>query len=193
MILSGTVIGLICVAALLAASLLLAWLDRKERGKGNVDKSRFLSRMALGLFLTAFVGGVVVTLLGGVRPREDRKEGSAMTGKPSIGSVNQEELKALEERVAKDPKDVGARERLGHLYLQLMDFDQVFRLSHEALQIDPKSLEARVHMGMVFFSMGEPDRAVQQFDQVLQSDPENSEALRFKAMVLSAASHPENR
>lgn len=181
MILSGTAIGLIGVMALLLASGLLAYLDMKEKGKGNPEKARFLSRLALGLFLAAFAGGVGVTLVGGIRPRE---EGGGEGGREaSIGNVNEAELKSLEEKVRSNSKDVTARERLGHLYLQGQDYENVFRMSHEALQLNPKSTESRAHMGMVFFAMQQPDQALQQFDQALQSDPKNLEALLFKGIV----------
>lgn len=194
--LSGTVIGFICVIALLIASILMAALDRREKGRGNAAKSRFLSRMALGLFLAAFVGGVVVTLVAGVRPRE---EGQVMTGRPmggpimgggmpagpmaSIGKIDEAELQRLIEKINADSKDVASRERLGHLYLQQQDFENVFRMAHEALQIKPKSAESRAHMGMVLFSMQEFDQAIAQFDQALQADPKNLEALLFKGIV----------
>lgn len=66
---SGTLIGFVSVGALLLASIFLAILDRME--KGNPEKSKFLSRMAIGLFVAAFLGGAVVTLLGGIRPRTE--------------------------------------------------------------------------------------------------------------------------
>lgn len=170
--LSGTTVGFISVIALLCASILMAVLDRKEKRKG---------RMALWLFIAAFVGGVVVTLVGGTRPREEQK-GPMVT----IGQVDEKEFEALRRKVAADPRDVASRERLGHLYLQQQDFENVFRMAHEALQLDPKSVESRVHMGMVLFAMGNREQAVLQFDQALQIDPKNAEALRFKGMVESA-------
>ena len=201
--LSGTMIGLIGVLALLAASILLAILDRKEKGRGNAAQSQFLSRMALGLFLAAFFGGVVVTLLSGVQPREkgqgmtgsmrgsaesspDSSEESGFAGSEqnaSIGSINSEEFSRLQEKVAKDPKDVASRERLGHLYLQQQDYENVFKMAHEALQTNPKSTESRAHMGMVFFSMQQMDQALAQFDQALAIDPNSLEALLFKGIV----------
>ncbi|MBI4411478.1 MAG: tetratricopeptide repeat protein [Deltaproteobacteria bacterium] len=189
----GTLIGFVCVIALLAASIFLAILDRKEKGKGNLEKARFLSKMALGLFLVAFVGGVVVTLSAGIRPREEGKtisgkmvRGGGMPGgmpTAAIGNVDEKEVAALEEKAANDPNDVKSRERLGHLYLQMQDFENVFRMAHEAIQVDPNSAESRAHMGMVLNAMGEAESAMNQFDQALAIDPKNTEALLFKGIV----------
>lgn len=220
--LSGTTLGFICVGALLLAAILLAVLDKKEKGKGNLDKSKVLSRTALVLFLAAFFGGVAVTLVGGVRPRDeqqpmaarsmrgiggragsppDSSEGAGfagperMMGGPmaggqmpagpmaSIGKIDEAEFQKLMDKVNSDPKDVASRERLGHLYLQQQDFENVFRMAHEALQVNPKSVESRVHMAMVLFSMGDLDQALAQFDQALQIEPKNLEALLFKGIV----------
>ncbi|MDO8461972.1 MAG: tetratricopeptide repeat protein [Deltaproteobacteria bacterium] len=190
MILSGTVLGLVGVFALLMAALILALLDKRERERDkNVPRSRFLSKMALVLFLAAFVGGVLVTLIGGIKPREDQTSmGSTPPMAPAIGQVDEEEFKKLQQMVLEDPKNIKARERLGHLYLQQQDFENVFRMAHEALQINPKSVESLVHMGMVLFAMQKPDDAMNQFDKALAIDPKNQEALRFKGMVESASS-----
>ncbi len=200
---SGTTIGFICVLALLAASILLVFLDRKEKRKGNVDQSRFLSRAALILFLAAFAGGVVVTLLSGVQSRNDgggvvRRMSRSMGGgmgpnHPPVGggemmgaiaNVDPQEIERLEAKVENDPKDVASRERLGHLYLQAQNFEGVFKMAHESLQVSPKSAESRVHMGMALFAMQDVDQALAQFDRALAIDPKNTEALLFKGIVL---------
>lgn len=211
MILSGTGVGFFCVGALFLAALLLAYLDKQagklrpaDEGKQRVSS---YSRGALILFLSAFLGGVVVTLMSGTRPRDDSQsmgmikgragspldssEGSGLSGPErnasmgaSIGKVDPKELQTLEEKIKKDPKDVKSRERLGHLHLQRQDFENVFKMAHETLQIDPQSAESRVHMGMVFFAMQELDQAIDQFDQALKIDPKNLEGLLFKGIVL---------
>ena len=197
--LSGTIVGFICVGALLMAAILLAVLDRNEKSRGHLEKSHFLSRMALGFFLAAFVGGVTVTLLGGVQPRQ---EGQVMTGKPmsgqggpfaggspeggpmaAIGQIDEKELALLKDKVGKDPHDVRSRERLGHLYLQQQDFEKVFELARETLTLNPKSAESLAHMGMILFAMQDLDNALQQFDQALKYDPKNLETLLFKGIV----------
>lgn len=187
--LSGTTVGFICVGALLAAAIFAAILDRKEKAKGDAKKSKSLSRAALVLFIAAFVGGVAVTLAGGIHPRE---EGQTMTGKPmsgvpppmsSIGKVDDAEIEALKKRLDKNPKDVAALERMGHLALQLQDFESVFTLAHRALLIDPKSAESLAHMGMVAFANRDKEKALQQFDLALKADPKLTEALLFKGIV----------
>lgn len=185
-------LGFVAIGALLVAAIFLALLDHKEKRRGgNAPRSQFLSRMALGLFLTAFIGGVVVTLLSGVAARQDDGPMTGMpmnaptetTGAIGMGQIDPDEFGQLQKKVAADPNDVPARERLGHLYLQQQDFENVFKMAHEALQIDPKSTESRVHMGMVLFSMQQADKAVLQFNQVLATDPNNLEALRYKGLV----------
>jgi len=167
MILSGTAIGFICVLALLFASLLIAFLDEKQRDK-IAGRSRFLSRLALGLFLAAFAGGVVVTLLGGIRDRGDR---TPMT-----------EMKEFTE-TAGDLSDLAAQEKLAHQYLEQQDYEKVFQISHEVLQKIPKSAESRTHMAMVLFQMGDLEGSLAQFKLALESDPESLEALAFKGLV----------
>ncbi len=182
--LSGTVIGLFCVFSLLIAALLMALLNRREKGKGNLEKSRFLSRFALGLFLAAFVGGVVVTLVAGLRPRsEEGGKGGMGGGGGAIGAVDQQELDSLKKKVQENPGDLDSRERLGHLYLQMQDFQNVFQMAHEALQLNPKGVESRAHMGMVLFAMQDYDQALKQFDQALAINPKHLETLLYKGIV----------
>ncbi|MBI4238383.1 MAG: tetratricopeptide repeat protein [Deltaproteobacteria bacterium] len=204
---SGTTLGFIAVAALLGAAIVLAILDRREKQRGHAEKARALSQLSLGLFLVAFVGGVVVTLLSGITPRPDMaaamgpgsagEGGMSPAGLPpghppvgadaaaggAIGKVNAEEVAQLEARVAKNAKDVAALDRLGHLYLQQRNFEQVFEVAHNALKQDPERLESRVHLAMALFASGQADQAMTQFDRVLAKDPKHLEALLFKGMV----------
>lgn len=168
MILSGTTIGFISVFALLATSLLIALLNKKE-------KQRSLSRLAVGLLVAAFVGGVAVTLVGGVQKRA--------AGGPTIGTVDPKEFEELRKKVAEDPRNVASRERLGHLYLQQQDFENVFKMAQEAIQINPHSVESRVHLGMILAAMGEKEKGIEQIDTALKIDPQNQEALFFKRML----------
>lgn len=148
---SGTTIGFVCVVALLMAAILTAVIDKKERAKGHAEKSRFLSRLALGLFITAFIGGVAVTL--------------------------------------KDPKDVPSRERLGHLYLQMQDYENVFRLAHEAIQIDPKSSESHAHMGIVQMQgTNDPKGAKESWESFLKVAKPNDPGLPRVKMFLEMVS-----
>ena len=194
--LSGTLLGFIAVIAVFLAALVLAFLDKAEKAKGNAERSKFLSRLALILFLVSFVGGVAMTLVGGIKPREEsaipmgrpmaqptmpQGEGAMPMG--AIGTINEAELKKLEERVTAKLDDVKARERLGHLYLQQQNYEGVFKMAHEALQKNPKSVESRAHMGMVFQTMGDVPRAMEQFDQALKINPKHLESLMFKGIV----------
>jgi cytochrome c-type biogenesis protein CcmH/NrfG len=101
----------------------------------------------------------------------------------AIGKVDEKELKTLQAKVEKDAKDVKSRERLGHLYLQMQDYDNVFKMAHEAIQADPKSLESRTHLGVAMNVMGEGEQGMAQLDKVLEADPKNLEALLFKGMI----------
>lgn len=202
---SGTTLGFIAVAALLGAAIVLAVLDRREKQRGRAEKARALSQLSLGLFLVAFIGGVVLTLLGGITPRPEMTGGMGQSspkaggmsaeglppghppigagGGAAIGTVNPEEVAKLEARVAEHPKDVQALDRLGHLYLQQRNFEKVFETAHTALQADPEQHESRVHLAMALFASGQADQAMPQFDRVLAKDPKHLEALLFKGMV----------
>ncbi|MBI4367175.1 MAG: tetratricopeptide repeat protein [Deltaproteobacteria bacterium] len=200
-------IGLICVLALVAAAIVLVYLDRQAAAlpprAANPTRSPLLGRMILLVLVGAFVGGVALVLASGIRPRTDHPpmgmsmpmgNGSDTAGMPQggsvgvIGTIDPAELRRLEAAVAADSNDVRARERLGHLYLQQQDFEKVFAMAHEALKLDPKSVESRVHMGVVLFANQDLPGAMAQIDKALALDPTHVEALRFKKMFAMAAS-----
>ncbi|MBI2066464.1 MAG: tetratricopeptide repeat protein [Deltaproteobacteria bacterium] len=196
MILSGTVLGFIGAGFLLLAAVVIAFIEKKERGQGNAGKSKGLSHLVLGLALSAFVLGTAVTLLSGIRPREESGRfamGSGGEGESPAGNsgtaalppgVEETEVNQLKEKASKDSNDFASRERLGHIYLQMQDYEKVFQMSHEALQIRPDSFESRIHMGMVLFSMGEIDQSLEQLEIALKGEPNNLEALAFKGLIL---------
>ncbi len=195
MFITGTTIGFACAIALLLAAIFSALLERKEKKQGNTDKSRFLSRLALVLFLVSFVGGTAVVLLSGIQPRDaargigmgkpmgEESGAPASDSKSTIGQVNEEEYNALKKHIEENPKDVKALERLGHLSLQLKDFDAVIDLSEKALTINPKSAESLTHLGMAYSAIQDQDKAMEMFNQALKADPKFTEALLFKGIV----------
>ena len=192
---SGTLVGFICMLALVAAAGVLVWLDQRTSGAAAHTGGRapVLGRIALTMLIIAFIGGAVLAIQGGIAPRADHPPlmggmppssgmGGPMPGAVTIGTVNPEELRALIAKVQSDPKDVAARERLGHLYLQQQDFEKVFAMAHEALQLDPKSVESRVHMAVVMYASQDLVGGQAQLEKALAIDPNNVEALRFKKM-----------
>lgn len=202
MALNGISIGFIGVISMLIAAIIMAFLDKSEKAKGNTEKSKFLAKTALILFILAFIGGVAVTLSRGLQPRREAEMssppespnpsmtnemgGGPMTPPPmaKIGKIDPKEIEGLKKKVEKDPKDIKSRERLGHIYLQQQDFENVFKMSKEVLDINPHSVESRVHLAMVLFAMQDIDQALEQMNVALQMEPKNLEALLFKGIIL---------
>ncbi len=116
----------------------------------------------------------------GSLPGQD--QGMAPAGAP-VADVDMNRLAELRRIVADDPNDVEALVELGHMYLSLQSYDELSRVTQQALAIDPENPEALTHLGMLLFSTGHPQGVVESFDRALQVDPDFGEALQFKGMV----------
>ncbi|MBI4211644.1 MAG: hypothetical protein HY540_03315 [Deltaproteobacteria bacterium] len=183
MIITPQLIGIILAVALVITAIIL-FLSRKKM-TGNPEHTNLLEKIAFGLFGVAFVIILAAAMTGLKGPAQETfaTDHPPMDGQGSIGQINEAEVKDLEEKITKDPNDVGSRERLGHLYLQAQNYEGVFQMAHDALKLNPKSSESRAHMGMVLFAMQDAPQAMQQFEKSLQENPHHLETLLFKGIV----------
>lgn len=142
---------------------------------------------------------VVLSLLLFACQKDDSKPqyqfpsgGGAASGGPvgggpvQVGTLqNQDELKLLQEAVAKDPKNVQLWIRLGNLSMDGGRFQEAIDAYQEALKFDPKNADVRVDMGTCYRSAGKPDVAVKEYRKALEVNANHLNAHKNLGVVLA--------
>ena len=107
-----------------------------------------------------------------------------------------EMLEELRKTIAKDPKNLDARIKLGNYYLagsrgRSDVIGEAERLAKEVLERDPKNIEGHILMGSVLFQQNQKDKAFAELNQAVQLDPNRIESYLSLAKFHIANKAPE--
>ena len=97
------------------------------------------------------------------------------------------ELESLRETLERNPDDVPALVRFGHIALQAQQLEEGAALTERALKLAPDNLEAQVHRAVAQAGRGEGEAAAAGLAAVLQRDPGFAEAWFFRGMLAMQA------
>lgn len=129
-------------------------------------------------FLVGFITGAVVALLRGTKGLErvaippSPKRVQPSEGEPDLASIHLR-IKALQETLQKDPKNLQALEELGNLYFDTGKPREAIEAYSQYLAIQPEDPNVRTDMGIMFRALGDSDRAIAEFKRAAQSDPKH--------------------
>jgi len=113
-------------------------------------------------------GGAPAGMGAGAAPMNPHAQGGE--GSDQMMNMIFEEIGALKEAIAKDPKNLQALTRMANLYHDGAKFDQAIELYERVLAITPEDVNARTDMGICMRELGKPDEAVAQFRKSLSYD-----------------------
>jgi len=81
----------------------------------------------------------------------------------------------LETRLKEEPDNVTLWLQLGHIYLELRDFEKATTVFRQATVVDPENAEALVDLGIALNANNHSDKAYPIFKQAVQKFPQYTE------------------
>ncbi len=114
-------------------------------------------------------GGPPAGMGGGAAPMNPHAQGGGEGNEQTMDMIF-EEVNALKEALAKDPKNLKALTRMANLYHDGAKFDQAVEFYQRVLEITPTDADIRTDMGICMREMGKPDEAIAQFRKSLTYD-----------------------
>lgn len=106
--------------------------------------------------------------------------GGAPGGAPMLA-----EVRSLEERITKDPKDAEALRRLGDLNFDISNWEKARDLYSRYLEVRPGDPDVMTDLGVTFRGLKQYDRALELFDKVEKSAPDHWQARYNQVVVLA--------
>lgn len=103
------------------------------------------------------------------------------TGNP-MGAVMQQ-LAALKEAVAKNPKDADALAQLGEMYMQAAKFPQAAEYLERALAVRDDAA-VRMDLGICYKQSNQPEKALTEFKRSAAMAPDQWQPLFYEAVAL---------
>ncbi len=136
-----------------------------------------MKKETLLIVVLTLVIGVLVGILvskGGKSPGVSRQTSSA----PAAPAVNlQQEIKLLEEMVAKDPSNRNAWVELGHKYFDSDNPMKAVEAYNRALELDANDPNVLTDQGVMFRRLGWFDRAIENFEKANRLNPSHPQSL----------------
>jgi tetratricopeptide (TPR) repeat protein len=96
---------------------------------------------------------------------------------PHVHLVNEEELKAYRDILARDPKNVKAAIDLGNRLYDAGRYAEAIPYYEQALAIDPRNVGVSTDLGTAMYYAGRTDDALAQLDRSLAIDPAHGQTL----------------
>lgn len=148
-----------------------------------------LVAIGAGLAVAALIGLVVLLPDSGPEPQAAATTtaagGAPDTTPAEAVAVDEDQVRELQARAAKDPQDAESRTELGITFSDANRFAEAIPWFEQALAIQPRNLDLSSELARTYDLAGDAERAEKQFDAALAIDPKHPKALAYKGMFLA--------
>lgn len=128
--------------------------------------------------VTLIVGILLGILFSRMGDDTSRSTSSTSTSAPPAPAVNyQDNIKTLEQIVAREPDNRNAWVQLGHNYFDSNQPMDAIEAYSKALELNGDDPDVLTDQGVMFRRVGWFDRAIQNFEQALEINPQHRQAL----------------
>ncbi len=142
------------------------------------------SKLQRGIFITITILiaiGLVVPLAGLFQQTGGNPAGQPMQSAQSL----QEELTALEARVAENPEDTGLLMELAETYLYAGQPEKSIATYGKVLAADPENSQARINLATVYYYSSNYEQAIKHLKELIEREPDNKSAHYLYGVVLA--------
>jgi cytochrome c-type biogenesis protein CcmH/NrfG len=144
--------------------------------QGGIKKEMTLVFVFIA-FIVGFVGGVIFSAY----KMSPEVESAAA---PPHNHEDQGQIAALEEAVAKDPKNAEAWIELGNLYFDAQKIDGAIHAYETALKVKPDNANVITDLGVMYRKKGQAKEALALFNKAHEINPKHEVSLFNAGVVL---------
>jgi tetratricopeptide (TPR) repeat protein len=133
----------------------------------------------------------IASILQSVRD-EERQHAAEANARVAAVDVN-EQIRAAQEALARDPKNPGTLRKLGELHQEKKDYKQAINYFEQALAQKPTDRSLRLELAQVSSWSGDYARSIAQYRELLNQEPGNRDyRLQVARMLSWAGDKPES-
>jgi len=140
------------------------------------------------LVLGVAVGYVISGPHGGQQPivvAPASQPASAPSGAPPGGLVDERQVQALRDIVARDPRNVQAATQLGNMLYDAGRYAEAVPAYQQAFALDSKNVNVSTDLGTALWYSGRADEALAQYEKSLAIDPNHAQTLFNRGIVFN--------
>jgi cytochrome c-type biogenesis protein CcmH/NrfG len=102
---------------------------------------------------------------------------------PQAGFVDERQLQALRDIVAKDPRNLQATLQLGNMLYDAGRYAEAVPAYQQAFALDPANINTSTDLGTALWYSGRADEALAQYEKSLAIDPNHAQTLFNQGIV----------
>ncbi|MDR3042856.1 MAG: tetratricopeptide repeat protein [Desulfovibrio sp.] len=162
---------------------------RQQQDGDYVRKSTMYMAVAVALIVGAFLGVQVASMYSSA-PAQEKRAVSAPTQQSQNGAASQispdvmARILEMEQAVLKDPNDVAAWTKLGHLYFDTDQPKKAIPAYEKSLALKPNDPDVLTDLGVMYREDHQHDRALATFEKAIAANPKHQIARFNKGIVL---------
>jgi tetratricopeptide (TPR) repeat protein len=130
--------------------------------------------MAAGLF--GVLAGYIIAVQGGHTASAPAAQ-TASAPAPAAPIVDESELRAYREILARDPKNVTAAIKAGNLLYDAQRYSESISFYQQAFALSPNDINVSTDLGTALWYAGRPDEALAQYQKSLAIDATHAQTL----------------
>jgi cytochrome c-type biogenesis protein CcmH/NrfG len=104
---------------------------------------------------------------------------------PPAGALDERQVQALRDIVARDPKNLQAAVQLGNMLYDAGRYADAVPAYQKAFALDPRNINVSTDLGTALWYAGRADEALAQFDKSLAIEPTHAQTLFNRGIVFS--------
>ncbi|HEU6438424.1 MAG TPA: tetratricopeptide repeat protein [Nitratidesulfovibrio sp.] len=162
---------------------------RRQQDDAYVRKSTMYMAVAVALIVGAFLG-VQVSSMYTAAPAQEKRAVSAPSQQAQNSPASQispeimGRILEMEQAVLKDPADVAAWTKLGHLYFDTDQPKKAIPAYEKSLALKPGDPDVLTDLGVMYREDHQHDRALATFEKAIAANPKHQIARFNKGIVL---------
>jgi cytochrome c-type biogenesis protein CcmH/NrfG len=106
-------------------------------------------------------------------------------GAPPAGLVDERQVQALRDIVARDPKNLQAATQLGNMLYDAGRYAEAVPAYQQAFALDSRNVNLSTDLGTALWYSGRADEALAQYDKSLALDPNHAQTLFNRGIVFN--------
>ena len=124
----------------------------------------------------SLVGGIAGYILG-TQPSHSTPSSAATTAAASSSIVNEPELRAYRDILARDPRNLDAAVKAGNLLYDAQRYGEAIGFYQQAFALNPADINVSTDLGTALWYAGRADEALAQYDKSLALNPTHAQTL----------------
>jgi cytochrome c-type biogenesis protein CcmH/NrfG len=144
---------------------------------------------AAGMVIFGGLAGYIIAVETSPTAAAVRAASSPVAAAPAVPAVDESQLRAYREILARDPRNTQAAVSAGNLLYDSQRYQEAIGFYEQAIALNPSDINVSTDLGTALWYAGRPDDALVRFDKSLALNPTHPQTLFNVGIVRADGKH----